>query len=192
METIKVIVIINMLLILYSQMTQTKSLLLKKVTKNQFMPKGYLQKLPLNLSAIIFLLSIVALFDIFKYETPDNLMNIRVTGLIAYVIFSWMQLSAIKNLREFYSQDVVILKNHKLITTGIHKYIRHPQYLFAAISDIGIAFALMNYVLLPLAAIQLILFILRAKFEEDTLENHFKGTYTEYKEKTKFMIPFIW
>lgn len=192
MEPIKIFVIINMVLILYSQMTQTKSLLLKKVTKNHFMPKGYLQKLPLNLSAIIFLLSIVALFDIFKYESPDNLMNIRIIGLLVYVVFSWLQLSAIKNLREFYSQDVVILKNHELITTGSHKYIRHPQYLFAAISDIGIAFALMNYVLLPLAVIQLILFILRAKFEEDTLENHFKSSYSEYKKKTKFMIPFVW
>lgn len=192
MEPIKIFVIINMVLILYSQMTQTKSLLLKKVTKNHFMPKGYLQKLPLNLSAFIFLLSIVALFDIFKYETPEKIMNYQVIGLIVYIGFSWLQLSAIKNLKEFYSQDVVILKNHELITTGLHKNIRHPQYLFAALSDIGIAIALMNYVLLPLTIIQLILFILRARFEEATLENHFKNEYSVYKAKTKFMIPFIW
>ena len=75
-----------------------------------------------------------------------------------------MQVKAFKSLGEFYSQEILIFKNHKLYKDGFYKIIRHPQYLFQILSDIGVGIALMGYVIIPIVIlIEIPLFLLRAR-----------------------------
>jgi protein-S-isoprenylcysteine O-methyltransferase Ste14 len=91
-----------------------------------------------------------------------------------------------------YSQDIIIQKNHKIITAGIYKIIRHPQYLSQILSDLGAAVALMSYIALPfIILLEIPLFIMRAMLEDKLLKKHFGEEYLSYKNKSGFMIPFI-
>jgi protein-S-isoprenylcysteine O-methyltransferase Ste14 len=107
------------------------------------------------------------------------------------LIFSWFQIWAYKSLGDFYSQEILLFKNHKLIADGPFRIIRHPQYLSQILLDLGGGLAVLSYIVLPLAFIQIPFIIMRASLEEKLLWKYFKDEFMVYKKKTGFMIPFI-
>jgi protein-S-isoprenylcysteine O-methyltransferase Ste14 len=90
-----------------------------------------------------------------------------------------------------YSQDVAIKKDHKLITSGPFKIVRHPQYLSQFLMDLGGAAATLSFVLAPLALLQIPFLFMRASLEDKLLEKHFGETFKDFKKKTGQIIPFI-
>jgi len=157
-------------------------------------PVTYLQKIPPNVAALTFILIILGIMkvgvlaDVYQKE----LLLFRIMGLMVFVVFSWIQIHSYKSLGKYYTQDIVILNEHKLISTGIYKYLRHPQYVSQILSDLGAGIALLSYLIIPVVLfIQLPLFILRAKDEEILLEKYFKKDFLEYRKKSGFFIPFI-
>jgi protein-S-isoprenylcysteine O-methyltransferase Ste14 len=157
-------------------------------------PKSHLQKIPPNIAAVVLILTILAIFNIgvLNNEIKEQYIEIRVVGLIVFIVFSWLQVYSFKNLGVFYSQDILIFKGHKLKTDGFHKIIRHPQYVSQLISDLGVGIALMGYLIVPIVLlIEIPLFYLRAKSEEKLLLKHFKEDFQEYRKKTGFFIPFV-
>ena len=192
MDAINIISGIALLLSIVANSSAAKGGLKKAVTKSERKPKTYLQKVPLNISALILILDMLGVFQIGTLEYQDESKYIRIGGLILFGIFSWLQVKSFKNLRTFYTQDISLQKNHQLITTGIHKNIRHPQYISQVLSDIGLGVALLGYLIIPLVLfVQLPLFILRAKKEEEMMKNYFGDEYEEYKKKSGSIIPFI-
>ncbi len=192
MDAINIISGIALLLSIVANSSAAKGGLKKSVTKQERKPKTYLQKAPLNISALILILDMLGLFQIGTLEYHNEALYYRIGGLIIFGIFSWLQVKSFKNLKTFYTQDISLQKNHQLITTGIHKTIRHPQYISQVISDIGLGIALLGYVIIPLVIfVELPLFILRAKREEKMMQEFFGDAYSEYKKKSGFIIPFI-
>ncbi len=192
MDAINIISGIALVFSLYANSATTKGGLKGAVTKSEKKPKTYLQKTPLNISAMILVLQILGLFQIGTLEYRDNWQYFRIIGLLVFIIFSWLQVQSFKNLKENYSQEIIIKKNHNLVTTGYHKTIRHPQYIAQVISDLGLGIAICSYLVVPLILfIELPLFILRAKKEEELLQSYFGDKFNEYKKRSSFMIPFI-
>ena len=192
MDAINIISGIALVFSLYANSATTKGGLKGAVTKSEKKPKTYLQKTPLNISAMILVLQILGLFQIGTLEYRDNWQYFRIIGLLVFIIFSWLQVLSFKNLKENYSQEIIIKKNHNLVTTGYHKTIRHPQYIAQVISDLGLGIAICSYLVVPLILfIELPLFILRAKKEEELLQSYFGDKFNEYKKRSSFMIPFI-
>ncbi len=164
------------------------------ITKVVERPSSYLQKWPPAISAIILLVIILSIFNIGTSESSvkDSYLNYRYAGLAFFAFFSWMQVYSFKSLKEYYSQDIVIMKGHTLLENGPYKFIRHPQYLSQVLSDLGAAVALVSYAALPLVLlVELPLFILRGVMEDKLLAKHFGNTFANYKKKTGFFIPFI-
>ncbi|MHB9040989.1 MAG: methyltransferase family protein [Melioribacteraceae bacterium] len=84
------------------------------------------------------------------------------------------------------------MKDHKLITGGIYKFIRHPQYLSQLLSDLGAGLALLSYIVVPVVVlIEIPLFIMRAVLEDKLLQKHFGEEYSAYKKRSGFIIPFV-
>ena len=192
MDAINIISGIALLLSIAANSSATKGGLKKAVTKSERKPKTYLQKTPLNISALILILDMLGVFQIGTLEYQNEAQLYRIGGLVIFGIFSWLQVKSFKNLKEFYTQDISLQKNHKLITTGIHKTIRHPQYISQVISDIGLGVALLGYIIIPIVIfVELPLFILRAKREEKMMQEFFGDEYTEYKKTSGFVIPYI-
>jgi protein-S-isoprenylcysteine O-methyltransferase len=134
---------------------------------------------------------IIGIFQLGTMSYTDGMKDIRLIGLIVYIVFSWIQIWAYKSLGSSYSQEVVILKNHRLITAGPFKFIRHPQYLSQILLDLGAGFAILSYILIPLAVIEIPFLLLRAGLEEKLMAKYFKDDFKEYKKNTGFMLPFI-
>jgi protein-S-isoprenylcysteine O-methyltransferase Ste14 len=156
-------------------------------------PKTYLQKLPLNLSVVILILVIVSVFQAgtLDYAKYQHLFNIRLIGLVVYIVFSWFQVRIYKIMGENFSNEIVVLKNHKLVTKGPFRVIRHPYYFGQILSDLGVSVALLSYIVFPLVIIEIPLLIMRSFREEKLLAKHFKDEFDSYKKKTGFIIPFI-
>ncbi len=194
MDPINLLVGLNLFVSMSANISAAKKGLKTKFTGAKEKPLTYLQKVPPNVAAVVLILLILGVFKIFTLsaEFEEQYFNLRVTGLIVFLIFSWVQVYAFKSLGEDYSQDIVIFKNHKLHTTGLYKFIRHPQYLSQILSDLGAAVALLSYVALPvILLVEIPLFILRASYEDKLLEKHFGEEFKTYKKKSGFMLPFI-
>jgi protein-S-isoprenylcysteine O-methyltransferase Ste14 len=194
MDPINIIVAINLFVSMSANLAAAKKGIKSKLSNVSERPKTYLQKIPPNVAALVLVLSIAGIFNlgVFSEEIKQDFFAYRIIGLIFFVVFSWIQVASFKSLGEFYSQDILIFKNHKLSTSGFYKAIRHPQYLSQILSDIGVAVALMGYIIIPVVIFfEIPLFILRAIFEEKLLLKHFNDQFTNYKKKSGFMIPFI-
>lgn len=154
-------------------------------------PRTGLQKIPVYLSTLTLVAVILGVFKIGTLEYLPEYETVRIIGLVFFLLFSWIQVFSVKALGESYSQEILILKNHKLVTGGIFSIVRHPQYLSQMLMDIGAAVALMSYIVLPLAVIEIPFLIMRAVMEEKLLEKYFREEFSAYKKKSGFIIPFI-
>lgn len=194
MDPINIIVAINLFVSMSANLSAAKKGMKSKLSNVVERPKSYLQKYPPNVAAIVLVLTILAIFNIgvLNNEIKEQFIEIRVVGLILFLIFSWIQVYSFKNLGVFYSQDILIFKGHELKKDGLYKIIRHPQYVSQLVSDLGVGIALMGYLIVPIVVlIELPLFYLRAKNEEKLLLKHFKEDFEEYRKKTGFFIPFV-
>lgn len=194
MDPINLLIMINLIATITANWSGAKKGLKTSVTKVIERPHTYLQKLPPNISALILILIILGIFDVgnLSIKNDEKYQMIRIAGLIMFITFSWLQVSAFKSLGNYYTQDIVILKEHKLIKSGLYKLIRHPQYLCQILSDIGAGIALFNYLIVPsVVLVELPLFVLRARYEDKLLEKYFKEEFINYKKQSGFFIPFI-
>ena len=192
MDIINIIAGVGLLLSILANSSAAKGGLKRSVTKSERKPNTYLQKMPLNISALILILQMVGVFQVETVTYQNEHLIYRIAGLIIFAIFAWLQVKSFKNLKGFYSQEISLQKNHQLITTGIHKTIRHPQYISQVLSDLFLGIVLGGYIIVPLVLlVELPLFILRAKKEEAMMLDYFGDKYSEYKKNSGFIIPFI-
>ncbi|AFN73915.1 putative isoprenylcysteine carboxyl methyltransferase [Melioribacter roseus P3M-2] len=194
MDAISILVLINLIVSTSANWGGARKGLKTSITKATELPVTYLQKIPPNVSALVFVLIILSFFGvgILNDYADEKYLYIRTIGLLLYVVFSWLQIKSYKTLGDYYTQDIAILKNHQLVTKGPYKFIRHPQYLSQILSDLGAGLALGSFLIVPIALLlELPLFVLRAGLEDKLLEKRFGEEYLNYKKSTPFMIPFI-
>ena len=191
MDPINIIVALNIIATFGANVTTAKKGFRSVITSYKEKPKSWLQNVPVYFTVITLVALILGVFRLGVTEYKPELLTLRVVGLILYIVFSWMQVWSFTSLGEFYSQEILIYKNHDLIMKGPYKLLRHPQYLSQILVDIGGGLAVMSYLLLPIAIIEIPFLILRALLEEKLLEKNFKERFADYKKKTGFLIPFI-
>jgi len=82
-------------------------------------------------------------------------------------------------------------KEHKLVTNGIYKYIRHPLYTFG--SSMFVAFGMMadSWFIAALGILTFILMAIRTPKEEANLIAKFGDEYREYMKRTGRFLPKI-
>jgi protein-S-isoprenylcysteine O-methyltransferase Ste14 len=193
MDAINILLAFNLIVAGAANVKGAKKNFLSALSKPESRPKTYLQKLPLNVAAAILLLTILSVFQIgtIDYGKFPQYFALRLTGLGFYFIFSWFQVWAFRSLGENYSQDIILYKNHSLVTLKAYRFIRHPQYLGQILSDLGAGVALLSYTVIPLAIVEIPLLILRAQEEEKLLSGKFKDEFNNYKKQSGFFIPFL-
>lgn len=191
MDPINILIGLNIIATFAAHYSGAKKGFRTAVGDSREKPKSSLQTIPVLMSTFSLIAIILGIFRIGTLEYLPSYQSARFIGLLIFIIFSWIQILSIKTLGENYSQDVLMLKNHKLITNGIYRAVRHPQYLSQILMDLGAAVALMSYIVLPLAVIEIPLLIMRANLEERLLAKYFKDEFVEYKKKSGYLIPFI-
>lgn len=78
-----------------------------------------------------------------------------------------------------------------LVTSGIYKYIRHPQYTGLLLLSLGMLIEWATLPMLIMYPIMVFLYVRLAKREERDMIAEFGDTYNEYRKQTKMFIPFI-
>lgn len=198
MDPINILVGLNIIAIFGANVNAAKKGIRSQIGVVKEKPKGFLQFFPPLLATLILVILIITVFGpgtLGDFERLKNFAAVmqpyRYIGLVLYLLASWGQVMVYRSLGENYSQDIVILKNHHLVQGGLYRYIRHPYYLLQIISDTSAAVALLSYIILPLAIIEIPILIMRAKIEEQLLQKHFPEQFKKFAQKTSFMLPFI-
>jgi protein-S-isoprenylcysteine O-methyltransferase Ste14 len=82
-------------------------------------------------------------------------------------------------------------KTTSLVTTGIYRYIRHPLYSSLLLLAWGIFFKLPSWAGMVLVALTTFLLLLTARADEAECTRFFGPDYTQYMQKTRRFIPFL-
>jgi protein-S-isoprenylcysteine O-methyltransferase Ste14 len=116
------------------------------------------------------------------------------SGLMLIIFGLMIRWRAIYALRKYFTVDVSIVKDHKLIDTGEYEYVRHPAYSGSLLSFFGLGWALGNWVSFVIIFFPILwAFIRRINLEEKTLLSSSLGEeYQNYMKTTKRLIPKIY
>lgn len=118
---------------------------------------------------------------------------LKYIGLILIIAGVVVRFTAIRTLGKFFTVNLAINTEHRLIDTGFYKYIRHPSYTGSLLSFLGLGLYLNNWFSLPVILIPIIgVFIFRINIEEKLLIQQPGLNYSEYMNRTKRLIPFVY
>jgi protein-S-isoprenylcysteine O-methyltransferase Ste14 len=110
--------------------------------------------------------------------------------IFAGVAFRWY---AIRTLGRFFTRNVAIREDHRIIQAGPYRYLRHPSYSGYLLAMLGIGIALDNWpALLELVFINFTCFAYRIQVEEAVLLQAFGAAYDDYQRQTKRIIPLVY
>lgn len=104
-----------------------------------------------------------------------------------------IRLAAIRSLAEHFTYTVKIVDDHRLVTSGIYRHVRHPAYLGQAMIFLGCGVAFSNWIsILALCIPTLVAAYYRIAVEEKVLLEHFGENYREYMGRTKRLVPWVY
>jgi protein-S-isoprenylcysteine O-methyltransferase Ste14 len=114
-------------------------------------------------------------------------------GLALIVIGVAIRWVAIATLKRFFTVDVAIAKDHKVIDHGLYGVVRHPSYAGTLLSFIGLGFAFLNWLSLAACIVFVVIGLsYRINVEESALTEALGDAYRSYAARTKRLIPGIY
>ncbi|MGA9387574.1 MAG: isoprenylcysteine carboxylmethyltransferase family protein [Candidatus Bathyarchaeia archaeon] len=137
------------------------------------------------------LANLPSLLSVFTFSLPTTLaFSTQVLGLlltaIGYFLFLWSII-----VRGRYATSWAMRNNHKLVTWGPYRYVRHPSYLAYFFMFIGLFAIWPSWPpIVPLIAIPGYFRVTLR--EERLLEQHFGSQYLDYQRRTGRFIPKLW
>ena len=146
------------------------------------------------LSGVLWLVAIaISVIDlVILQHSRYNLTAFEIAGAIFLLGGLGLYVIARRALGELFSEVVRIIPEHKLVTTGPYRLIRHPIYLgeiFFGLSIPMILGSLYGFIIM-LAPIPMLIY--RIRIEEKTFVSRFGQEYLDYASKTKKLIPYIY
>ncbi len=162
-------------------------------TRQDQYPRVILVLAFLALPLLLWLPYLEATWLISVFLPPLYILWMVIIGLVVLFIGGIIGLVSRIQLGHFGGPKIVIEEHHQLITTGMYSHIRHPQYLGFLLLFFGYTIS-MGSILLPLT-ITLSLFLIfrsRMNLEEKLLTETFGAVYSNYKKRTKRLIPYIY
>lgn len=140
-----------------------------------------------SMTGFFILCYIISISKTGTYSFHNTYLNIF--ALIVYIIGTAVNLLGRHFLGENWGNNVVIYKDHTLVTNGVYGIVRHPLYasIIWMLYSVGILYQ--NYLVIILNTIVFIPFMTyRAKQEEKELILVFKE-YEEYKNRVGMFFP---
>jgi protein-S-isoprenylcysteine O-methyltransferase Ste14 len=114
-------------------------------------------------------------------------------GMALYVIGFMIRIHSLLTLKQYFTYSVANVENHKIIETGLYKFIRHPGYLGQLIIFAGISTSISNWLSILVMMIPITLgYFYRIKVEERFMLEQLGEDYLNYQKQTKRLIPMIY
>jgi protein-S-isoprenylcysteine O-methyltransferase len=145
---------------------------------------------------IVIVASVTSSFEI-AHALPAAGMGavptVRFLGLAAFAAGLAIRWYSIIHLGRFFTVNVAIAANHRLIDTGPYRFVRHPSYTGALMAFLGLALCLANWASLAVMLIPVFLvFLRRMHVEEGVLLQALGDQYRDYMHRTKRLIPAVY
>lgn len=97
---------------------------------------------------------------------------------------------SIFHLGRFFTVDVAIAPDHRLIDTGPYRYIRHPSYTGALLAVLGLGLSMGNGLsVLAIMVPVVVTYAYRIRIEETVLRKGLGAPYVDYCARTRRLIP---
>jgi protein-S-isoprenylcysteine O-methyltransferase Ste14 len=114
-------------------------------------------------------------------------------GMALVVIGFVIRIHSLLTLKQYFTYSVAKVVDHKIIETGLYKFIRHPGYLGQLIIFIGISISMSNWLSILAMTIPVAIgYSYRIKVEERFMLEQLGQDYLDYQERTKSIIPMIY
>ena len=114
-------------------------------------------------------------------------------GLGVFALGTVLRWWAIRHLGRFFTVDVALARDHRVVDTGPYRLVRHPSYSGLLLQFTGLALSLNN-----LLAIVVILLPAswalhrRIQIEETALQGTLGDAYKKYTSGTKKLVPLVY
>ncbi|OGF44953.1 MAG: hypothetical protein A2452_08715 [Candidatus Firestonebacteria bacterium RIFOXYC2_FULL_39_67] len=113
-----------------------------------------------------------------------------VIGTVLVLIRIFLKHWATKTLGRYWSMQIEIRDDQKLITDGPYRYIRHPAYLSTLLEAVGVTIMLNAYYTLTIFCIMYLpIMIIRINLEEKELYKKFGKEFMDYRAKVPAILP---
>lgn len=115
------------------------------------------------------------------------------TGLVIFAFGLLLRWFSILYLGRYFTVDVAIARDHKVIDTGPYRYIRHPSYTGVLVAFLGLGICVGNVASLTVMMIAVtFVFLRRIEIEEQVLKASLGEAYEDYVRRTRRLIPFLY
>jgi protein-S-isoprenylcysteine O-methyltransferase len=150
----------------------------------------------LSLLWIIITISVVLAFNV-MYQVPGAAMAgapvWRMLGAAVFGAGLALRWYSIIHLGRFFTVNVAIATDHRLIDTGPYRFIRHPSYTGALMAFLGLGLCMANWASLAVLIVPVsLVFLRRMRLEEAALLRAFADSYKVYMQHTKRLIPLVY
>ena len=163
----------------------------KKEADLKIQKRNTIELVLLVLNGIGMIIPIVYVFssvlDFADYDLPDWLAW---AGAVLFALAICLLWRSHKDLGRYWTVTVAIRTEHKLVTSGVYTFIRHPMYSAHLIWAIAQIFILHNWIAgYSFLIVQVPFCFIRIKNEEEMMIAQFGAAYKAYMEKTGRLIP---
>lgn len=127
-----------------------------------------------------------------RYEDGWSPSWVAVAGGVLVVAAIVHNVACQVTLGRSYSSSLVTREDHRLVTRGMYRYVRHPIYFGVLCVVTGIA--LFTTSLLGLVVMWGVIpfFLRRIRLEEQMLLEEYGSEYEDYRKRTKKLVPFVY
>ncbi len=130
---------------------------------------------------------------LFPDATVPYLRGFYLFGFLLFLGGLILRWYSIGYLGRYFTIDVSISAEHKLIDSGPYRCIRHPTYTGALLAFLGLGFCFGNWLSILFLTVPIIAaFLWRIWIEERALTDALGENYRAYIERTKRLIPFVY
>jgi protein-S-isoprenylcysteine O-methyltransferase Ste14 len=163
----------------------------KEDSSSQQLDQSSLRLLWITIICSVFLGVFLAMENISFFKIRSSFISVLGIGLIFLgLAIRWI---AILTLKKYFTVDVSVSKNQKIVKEGIYKFIRHPAYAGSLLSFLGLGVAFANWLSVLVIFFPILgAFIHRMGIEEKALKEVLGNEYVHYSQTTKRLIPKIY
>jgi protein-S-isoprenylcysteine O-methyltransferase Ste14 len=125
--------------------------------------------------------------DGLNYAAPAGT---RILGAMLLCAGLWLFWRSHADLGKSWSVTLELRENHRLVTSGVYRFIRHPMYASFFLLAAAQGFLLNNWLAGWSAAVAvLLLYVVRVPAEEAMMLGSFGAEYRSYVERTGGLVP---
>ena len=115
------------------------------------------------------------------------------TGAVCLALGLWLFHRSHADLGTNWSITLEVRDQHRLITQGVYRRIRHPMSSALVLYAVAHALVIPNWVAGPSNLVAFaVLFALRVRAEEKMMVEQFGDEYAAYMARTKRLVPRVW